>query len=105
MTHGELNRLAILAELNEAPNHGYALHEKIDKEGFCDITSGGLYRVLRTLVDDDLIESTWDTPEKGPARRIYNVNTAGRDHLVSERKSLHEYILQLKRLLEQIPRS
>ncbi len=105
MMHGELNRLTILAALNEVPTHGYALHEQIKDEGFCDITSGGLYRVLRALVDDGLIESTWDTPEKGPARRIYNVNTDGRDYLVSERKSLHEYVLQLKHLLEQISRS
>ncbi len=105
MNHGELNRLAALVALNEEPNHGYALHDQIEKKGFNGITSGGMYRVLRTLDDDGLIKSTWDTPEKGPARRIYDVTPAGRDYMVSERKALHEHILQLKRFLEQIPRS
>ncbi len=105
MYHGEFNRLTILGSLSEAANHGYSLHDKIDKEGFTGITSGGMYRVLRTLADEGLIESSWDMPEKGPARRIYSITQAGRDHMMSERKALHDHVLQAKQLLAQIPRS
>ncbi len=105
MNNSALNRLYILGSLSETSNHGYALHDQIEKKGFNGITSGGMYRVLRTLDDDGLIKSTWDTPEKGPARRIYDVTPAGRDYMVSERKALHDHILQAKRLLDQIPRS
>ncbi len=105
MNQGTLNRLAILATLNKAPMHGYALHEQLKDEGFTAATTGGLYRVLRTMAEEDLVKSFWETPEYGPARRVYEINPSGRDYLVSERKTLHEDILQAKWLLDQIPRS
>jgi DNA-binding PadR family transcriptional regulator len=106
MTHGELNRLAVLSAINETPNHGYALHDQLKKESFYKIAAPTLYLLLRTMEDEGVIESFWDMPEKGTrARRIYNLTPAGLDHLVNERKVLHEYILQFKRLLDRIPRS
>ncbi len=105
MNHGELNRLAILAALNKASNHGYALHDQFEKEGFWEINTGGMYRLLRTLAEEDLIESYWSTPEKGPARRIYEITPDGRDYIASRHKMLHDYVMQVKRILNQIPRS
>ncbi len=105
MNHGELNRLVILASLSEKSNYGYALHIQFEEEGFLGINTGWMYRVLRSLADEGLIESFWNTPEKGPARRIYSITSAGRDYMIFERKSLHDYVLRTKRLLDQIPRS
>ncbi len=84
MNNSALNRLSILGSLVEASNHGYALHDKFEKKGFLGINTGGMYRVLRALAEEGLIESHWNTPEKGPARRIYNITPAGLDYMGSD---------------------
>ncbi len=102
----DLLRLALLAELHHEPAHGYALVSRLHALGL-DIptTTGNLYRSLRRLVDDGLIDSVWDTPNKGPARRTYSLTQAGEEYLVRERKALHDYGVLVQKVLQRIPRS
>jgi len=39
---------------------------------------GTLYPALRILEQDEMIESRWETPERGPARKIYTLTHKGR---------------------------
>jgi DNA-binding PadR family transcriptional regulator len=106
MKTGDMKRLAVLSILNEEPDHGYALHDRLEDAGFVwSHNTGGLYKVLAALDEQGLVKSLWNTPERGPARRVYQITPAGRDHLVTERKTLHEDILVSQRLLSRIPRS
>ncbi len=106
MKNRDMNRLAILVMLSEAPGHGYALHDRLEEAGFdWGHATGGLYRALAVLAEDGFVESYWDTPLRGPARRTYEITSVGRDHVMNERKTLHDEILRSRRLLARIPRS
>jgi len=70
--------------------HGYELLEgmgKMPHPGAPD--TGGLYRLLRTMEEEGLLESSWDAGESGPARRIYSLTPLGEN-------SLDEWIISLK---------
>jgi DNA-binding PadR family transcriptional regulator len=70
--------------------HGYELLESMEKmthPGAPD--TGGLYRLLRTMEEEGLLESNWDAGESGPARRIYSLTPLGE-------KSLDEWMISLK---------
>ena len=43
--------------------------------------SGAIYRALRTLEEQGDIQSSWDTSQTGPARKIYQLTAAGRAQL------------------------
>ncbi len=103
----DLLRLALLAELHHEPAHGYALVSRLDALGLDVPTTatGGLYRHLRALADDGLVESVWDTPNRGPARRTYSLTPAGEECLVRERKALHDYGVLVQKVFQRIPRS
>ncbi len=106
MNSPDLTRLAILAELNRQPTHGYALAHSLTTYGFdFDTHTAGLYRHLRALVAEGLLEAEWDLSDSGPAKRVHRLTDAGRDFLVAERKQLHDFTASLRRLLDAIPRS
>ncbi len=104
----EILRIAVLVELSDAPDHGYALHERLKESGVRDAAhanTGGLYRVLRVMSEDKLLESTWDTPTAGPARRVYAITPDGQQWLAERRQELHDDITVIRQLLAQMPRS
>ena len=77
---GTLDKLiqpAILAALSHGPLHGYKLAERISEMASCSAGKpdlSGIYRFLKAMEARGLVVSSWDTPEKGHARRCF------RDH-------------------------
>jgi len=75
---------ALLLLLRERATHGYELLEALPAlTGEARVDMGNLYRVLRALEEDGLVSSRWEAGEPGPAKRIYELTTAGR-HLLDE---------------------
>ncbi len=72
-----LLRPAILLLLKERESHGYELVSRLSELGFDVPDFGGLYRALRGMEDEGLITSSWGTPERGPARRVYALTSDG----------------------------
>ncbi|WP_149204950.1 metal ABC transporter permease [Actinotalea subterranea] len=74
---------AILASLGLVPAHGYDLRSSIEEltGGFLSVDPGGLYRALRRLEEDGLVESAWAQGDHGPQRRIYRLSADGREAL------------------------
>ena len=77
-----LLRPAILLLLRDRESHGYELMGRLSELGM-DVppTTGWLYRSLRTMADEGLLTSYWNTAERGPARRVYAVTEKGEQHL------------------------
>lgn len=73
---------AVLLLLHEHCSHGYDLAARLPELGVEDTDTGGLYRALRTLEADGLVESHWDGPSRGPARRVYGLTAAGHRCLI-----------------------
>jgi DNA-binding PadR family transcriptional regulator len=51
---------------------------------------GNLYRVLRALEEDGLVQSEWDAAEPGPAKRRYELTPQGRELLRAWVKALQQ---------------
>lgn len=76
-----LLRPAILLLLKERASHGYELVSRLSDLGLDVPDFGGLYRALRTMEDEGFVTSSWGTPERGPARRVYALTPEGEDQL------------------------
>ncbi|NPV91227.1 MAG: PadR family transcriptional regulator [Firmicutes bacterium] len=65
----------ILLLLKTEPTHGYDLLQKLTDLGIEEekLDAGTVYRTLRGMEKEGLIESKWITEGPGPARRSYEV--------------------------------
>src|SRR5918997_279625 len=59
--------------------------------GFEAMNPGTLYRTLRQMEKEGVVESSWETSRGGPARRMYTITDAGRAYLDFWAKSLEQY--------------
>ncbi|HEY0736958.1 MAG TPA: helix-turn-helix transcriptional regulator [Herpetosiphonaceae bacterium] len=73
----------ILAVLADGPAHGYAIARAIEERSgsVLNLREGSLYPALRTLEQQQLVVSSWEVQERGPARRMYTLTDAGREAL------------------------
>ena len=81
----------ILLLLRDLNSYGYDLMKALSAFGFAMMNPGPLYRMLRHMEKDGLVQSSWDTSGQGPARRIYSITEAGEAYLKVWTKSLGQY--------------
>ena len=81
----------ILLSLRDWNSYGYELMERATTFGFEAMNPGTLYRTLRQMEKDGIVESTWETSKGGPARRMYTITDAGKSYLDFWAKSLEQY--------------
>jgi poly-beta-hydroxybutyrate-responsive repressor len=81
----------ILLSLREWNSYGYELMERATAFGFEAMNPGTLYRTLRQMEKEGIVESTWETSKGGPARRMYTITDAGMAYLDFWAKSLEQY--------------
>ena len=98
----------LLLQLARKPAHGYELMEALDEGADGQAPDPGtLYRTLRSLEEDGLVHSTWDTEGAGPARRVYELTDQGTEFLHAWAVSIRGRRGQLDRFLasyeEQFP--
>ena len=74
-------RPCVLLLLREEPAHGYDLLERLRAFGFVESDPGGLYRTLRKLEEQGLVQSAWEQSESGPDRRRYQLTRFGMEEL------------------------
>jgi PadR family transcriptional regulator PadR len=102
---GTLDKLvqpAILAALPEGPVHGYRLTERISQmTGIFgekpDVS--GIYRFLKKMETAGLVTSSWETGDKGHAKRLYEITSEGRECLQQWIKTLDAYRQGITELL------
>jgi len=83
---------AVLLLLAADPHHGYDLKERLATSvGGDGADAANLYRLLRQLEFEGIVQSSWDTSGSGPARRTYRLTRAGR-------RLLDQWAEQLRRL-------
>jgi PadR family transcriptional regulator PadR len=81
----------ILLSLREWNSYGYELMGRARMFGFEAMNTGTLYRTLRRMEKDGVVESSWETSGGGPARRMYTITGSGNAHLGIWVKSLERY--------------
>ncbi len=83
-------RACLLLLIGEAPAHGYELLEQIGQLGLATVDPGGLYRALRVMEKDGIVESWWEHSAAGPARRTYRLTNEGYEWLHAWAGALRE---------------
>ena len=59
----------------------------------------GIYRALSEMERAGYVDSRWDAPQAGPARKVFQLTTSGRACLGQWRRTLRAYRNDLDRLL------
>jgi len=72
--------------------HGYLIARVADQMALTatGLDSGAVYRTLRRLESKGMVWSRWETEEKGPPRRVYEMTEDGWDHLRDWLKVMEE---------------
>lgn len=93
---------SLLLLLKVKPGYGYELMQRIDEMGLFNgpADPAAVYRTLRKLESNKLVQSAWDTQNTGPARRCYRITAAGQKSL----KTWRSLIAERKKSLEQLLR-
>ncbi len=89
-------RLLVLHCLNEEPMHGYRIMKNIGRLfGVRAPSPGSLYPLLRTLKEEGLIETLFESEGRGRnAPKVYRITGKGRKYLESHREELKEVLLK-----------
>ena len=81
----------LLLALSYYRAHGYLLQQYLRALGFFGVDITTIYRTLRQLEKQGLVDSTWDTEAQGPARRVYTLTPGGRMFLENWAAALGQY--------------
>jgi PadR family transcriptional regulator PadR len=71
----------VLALLADRPAYGYEITAWLRDKGFTDIAEGTIYALLIRIEQRGLVDVAKVASEKGPPRKVYTLNRAGRAHL------------------------
>jgi PadR family transcriptional regulator, regulatory protein PadR len=89
----------VLLLLRERPVHGYELLEQLPEFTGERVDMGNLYRFLRLLEADGIVNSKWEEDLPGPNKRIYDLTDEGRALLDEWARSLGETRARIDGLL------
>lgn len=92
----------ILSALSDGPKHGYAIVKTIKErsDGVFKLSEGQLYPLLQTMLQKGLVSANWETPESGPARKVYQLEPDGKKELEQKRVDWDKYTTAMKAMLK-----
>lgn len=71
----------VLAILSARPAYGYEITAQLRGQGFSEIAEGTVYALLVRIEQRGLVDVEKVPSEKGPPRKVYSLNAAGRTQL------------------------
>lgn len=71
----------VLAVVSARPAYGYEITAWLREQGFTDIAEGTVYALLVRVEQRGLVDVEKVPSEKGPPRKVYSLNDAGRGQL------------------------
>ncbi len=100
----DILKVAILAVIKNSPSHGYSVLSDLEELGFSvsKYHPSIIYRVLRNLEHEALVESQWQISGVGPARRIYKITPKGEEYLKQWVLKSKDYMGLIERLTDFI---
>ncbi|WCN38845.1 poly-beta-hydroxybutyrate-responsive repressor [Aneurinibacillus uraniidurans] len=94
----------VLLLLRNVNTHGYQIIQDLMNFGFSSLDHGHIYRILRQLESDKLVESYWEISSGGPPRRMYSLTEAGTAYLDVWSEALERYQYTLDRFFSMYER-
>ena len=61
--------------------YGYEITRRLNALGFADVVDGTVYTILVRLEKNGLVDITKQPSDKGPVRKFFSLNEAGRKEL------------------------
>lgn len=98
LLHGFLEA-CLLSLLEEGPDYGFSLAQRLADAGLADVPGGTLYPALVRLEKQDLVTVERRSSEAGPPRKYFALNDAGRAELAARREEWREFSRVLDRLV------
>jgi transcriptional regulator len=91
--------LLVLAQLEDAPRHGYDIATQIEQrsQGAVTFNVASLYPILYRLEDQGWIEGWWVERAGQRRRRFYKLTTAGRKRLLQQRQTWSAFMSAVQR--------
>jgi poly-beta-hydroxybutyrate-responsive repressor len=83
-------RPCLLLLLDEQPDYGYELRDRLSNFSGAHWDAGTIYRVLNAMEDEGLVASRWEPSPSGPQRRRYEMTADGRAVLTHWARGLEE---------------
>jgi len=83
-------RPCLLLLLDEQPDYGYELRERLGHLSRAHWDAGTIYRVLNAMEDEGLVASRWEPSPSGPQRRRYEMTDEGRAVLTDWARGLEQ---------------
>ena len=71
----------VLEIINRKETYGYEITRQLNDLGFTDVVDGTVYTILIRLEKNKLVEITKKPSDKGPPRKFFMLNDAGREEL------------------------
>ena len=71
----------VLAVLATRPAYGYEITARLREQGFSDLVEGTVYALLIRVEQRGFVDVEKVPSEKGPPRKVYSLNTKGREQL------------------------
>jgi len=99
-TSSDFMRGWMLALLRQSSMHGYQMLQTLSTFGLATFDPTTVYRTLRRLEEEGLVNSVWETGDTGPAKRMYTLTDTGEDFLKIWASSLEKYQQVLNRFFE-----
>jgi poly-beta-hydroxybutyrate-responsive repressor len=96
----------LLLLLSEGPKHGYSLIEELSARKLLggDVDIGNLYRALRRMESEGLVEAAWTEPGPGPKKRVYRITSLGEQFLRGWAGALEQRVSLINRFLGEFHR-
>lgn len=96
----------LLLVLAEGPNYGYSLIDELSKRKLIngDIDVGNLYRTLRRMEGEGLVQSTMSEEGPGPNRRVYHITERGEQLLKYWAGTLEQRTRLINRFVDEFHR-
>ena len=89
----------MLLLLDEGVGYGYKLRRELEAHGLV-VDAGAMYRRLRQLEQDGIVQSRWQRSSSGPQRRAYRLTRKGRGvrddvaGVIAAARNTHDVFLQ-----------
>lgn len=90
----------LLLLLRNSSMHGYQITQTLSIFGLATFDPATVYRTLRRLEKEDLINSGWQTGDYGPAKRVYSLTDGGEEFLRTWAGAMEKYQGILDRFFE-----
>ncbi|ERI10492.1 helix-turn-helix transcriptional regulator [Aneurinibacillus aneurinilyticus] len=94
----------VLLLLRRMSNYGYRIIQELVEFGFSSIDPGYVYRILRQLESERLVQSHWEVSSGGPPKRMYAITSAGTEYLEAWSQTLEKYQYTLERFFTMYER-